>query len=132
MVCVFNSRCWLLSECSHNRFSRKVFICCCVKCSALSHKHYCFSQAAGVFFGVSVVHWLLLEDTVKKIIIIFLQLTFYALTVSIVIILTYFVMFINAFDLCYFSDYMIMDIYFGLCLLSQHSFAFKPFSTLVS
>ena len=38
------------------------------------------------------------EDTVKKIIIIFLQLTLYALTVSTIIILTYFVLFINAFD----------------------------------
>ena len=76
-------------------------IFCRLKCSALSHKQYCFSQHAGVFFldrqwYIGTYHAL---DAVKKTIIIFLQLTFYALTVSIVIILTYCVMFINACDL---------------------------------
>ena len=78
------------------------------------------------------------EDAVKKILIIFLQLTLYALTVSTIIILTYFVLFINAFNVWLFSEYMVTVIYtvcivFGLYQPShQHSFAFKPFRTLVS
>ena len=36
-------------------FSTKVFTCCRLQCSALTHRQYCFSQDAGVFFRVSVV-----------------------------------------------------------------------------
>ena len=49
LLCFFSIRCWL-SECSHTSFSTKVFNCCRLKCSALSHKQYRFSQHAGVFF----------------------------------------------------------------------------------